>query len=132
MSHLFNLTFGTLPVCKDAVNKFPPSCYIFLGQERFGSSTHVYYRYAQGAIIVFDVTSQTSLLGVRKWREDICNKMQPDSNIPILLLANKVDLLKNCTNQVVTELQIQQLCDESKTFIGWFFILGVHVFVNLL
>lgn len=45
-----------------------------------------------GAFIMFDVTRQVTFEAVKKWKQDLDNKVQmPDgSNIPCLLLANKV------------------------------------------
>jgi len=65
------------------------------GQERFLSSTPIYYRGAQGCVIVFDVASklESSLEGVLKWKADIDSKAT--EKIPCILIANKVDLIEN-------------------------------------
>jgi len=59
------------------------------GQERFGAMTKVYYRNASGAIIVYDVNDPASFKAVEHWKKDIEEKLEPFSNIPILLLGNK-------------------------------------------
>ncbi|GBM13951.1 Ras-related protein RABE1d, partial [Araneus ventricosus] len=41
------------------------------GQERFRSMTHQYFRKADGIIIVYDVTSETTFRNVRNWMHNI-------------------------------------------------------------
>lgn len=68
-------------------------CCSFLGQERFGNMTRVYYKEAVGAFVVFDVTRVATFDAVLKWKQDLDSKVQlPDgSSIPCVLLANKVN-----------------------------------------
>lgn len=75
---------------------------IFLGQERFGNMTRVYYKEAVGAFIVFDVTRVGTFDAVIKWKQDLDSKVQlPNgSPIPCILLANKVNLV--CADSVAT------------------------------
>jgi len=67
------------------------------GQERFTHLTRMYYREAKGAFVVFDLTRPKTLQGALKWKEDIESKVRlPNGDvIPVVLLANKSDLLKN-------------------------------------
>lgn len=44
------------------------------GQERFGSMTRVYYRDADAAVIVFDLTAQRTFEAVAKWKADVDDK----------------------------------------------------------
>jgi len=70
------------------------------GQERYGNMTHVYYREAAGAVVVFDVTRETTLEGAKKWKADLDKKVHlydadEDAEpvpIPAILLANKIDM----------------------------------------
>jgi len=64
------------------------------GQERFGTMTHVYYKEAVGAFIVFDLTRRPTFDSVEKWRRDIADKvtLREGEPIPVVLLANKCDL----------------------------------------
>lgn len=67
------------------------------GQERFGAMTRVYYKEAVAAIIVFDITNRKTFGAVDVWLKDVNEKLNLDSNrepVPIMLLANKADLLK--------------------------------------
>ncbi|GMR35476.1 hypothetical protein PMAYCL1PPCAC_05671, partial [Pristionchus mayeri] len=60
------------------------------GQERFRSLCKSYFRRADGAILVYDVTSEQSFLHVRDWIETI--KESVERHIPIIMCGNKCDL----------------------------------------
>lgn len=89
------------------------------GQERYGNMTRVYYREAVGAFIVFDVSRLSTFEAVKKWKADIDAKVRlPDPNespIPVVLLANKCDLVKDATNPQ----EMDAFCAENG-FVGWF------------
>jgi len=90
------------------------------GQERFGNMTRVYYREAVAAFIVFDVTRTSTFEAVTKWKADIDSKVflpNTETNIPIVLLANKCDLIK--TGIIEETNQMDKFCQENG-FIGWF------------
>lgn len=55
--------------------------------------TRVYYRDALGAFVVFDVTRSCTFEAVRKWKEDLDDKvsMSGGRRIGAVLLANKCD-----------------------------------------
>jgi len=90
------------------------------GQERFGNMTRVYYKEAVGAMVVFDVTRAGTFDAVQKWKNDIdCKVTLPpdDRPIPVVLLANKIDLQKEGFHK--TPQQMDKYCEENG-FIGWF------------
>ncbi|XP_044066078.1 ras-related protein Rab-7L1-like isoform X2 [Siniperca chuatsi] len=64
------------------------------GQERFISMTRIYYKGALGCVVMFDVTSLSSFLNCRHWKQDLDNKamLHNGDSIPCILLANKCDL----------------------------------------
>jgi small GTP-binding protein len=62
------------------------------GGERFGNFTRVYYKDAVAAVIVYDITRPQTLESALKWAADIKEKL--GDNIPIWLVANKIDRLK--------------------------------------
>lgn len=65
------------------------------GQERFGNMTRVYYKEAVGAVVVYDANRMPTKEAVKKWKNDIDNKVTlKDQPIPCILLANKEDLLQ--------------------------------------
>lgn len=90
------------------------------GQERFGSMTHVYYREAVAAFIVFDLTRQSTFDSIATWKADIDAKVTygpENSPIPVVLLANKCDLPRDTFCKSVDE--IEQFAKEHG-FIAWF------------
>ncbi|RNA35558.1 ras-related Rab-5A [Brachionus plicatilis] len=60
------------------------------GQERYHSLAPMYYRGAQAALIVFDITSKDSFLKAQNWVRELAK--QANTNIVIALVGNKVDL----------------------------------------
>jgi len=67
------------------------------GQERFGGMTRVYYKDAVGCLILFDLSNYNTFETVKKWKEDLDNKVQlaDGSSIPCLLVGNKSDLSRD-------------------------------------
>lgn len=63
------------------------------GQERFRSMAPMYYRGANAAILVFDVTDQNTLTQVEEWEKELRrDAMNDSSDIVMVLAANKTDL----------------------------------------
>ena len=60
------------------------------GQERFASLAPMYYRNAQSALVVYDLTKPTSLIKARHWVAELQRQASP--GIVIALVGNKVDL----------------------------------------
>ncbi|KAI7846985.1 P-loop containing nucleoside triphosphate hydrolase protein [Circinella umbellata] len=94
------------------------------GQERFGNMTRVYYKEALGAFVVCDVTRQSTFEGVTKWKDDIDAKVSLPSawgggNIPVVLLANKSDLVNEGHGQHANPKEMDELC-EKHGFLKWF------------
>ncbi|KJE91824.1 hypothetical protein, variant [Capsaspora owczarzaki ATCC 30864] len=87
------------------------------GHERFGHMTHVYYKYAIAAVIVFDMTRPATFDSVIKWLNDVNNKvMLPDGKpVPVMLLANKADM----SDKSVYKQKLDDFCKEHG-LIGWF------------
>jgi Ras-related protein Rab-1A len=61
------------------------------GQERFQALTANYYKGAQAAVIVYDVTNRHSFERVLSWVESI-DEANPGSSVAKLLVGNKADL----------------------------------------
>lgn len=87
------------------------------GQERFGIMTHVYYKEAAAACVVFDITSPRTFQAAAKWKADVDSKVFLESGdpVPSILLANKSDLDKQC----IPDEDIDAFCKEHN-FTGWF------------
>ena len=64
------------------------------GMEKYRQITTSYYRGAQGAIVVFDLTSKSSFDSVKKWIDDFCSISCPsaDNGKTIIVVGNKNDL----------------------------------------
>ncbi|GAA6007290.1 hypothetical protein JCM11491_003076 [Sporobolomyces phaffii] len=62
------------------------------GQERFRSLSPMYYRNAQAAVVVYDVTKSASLEQAKTWVKELQRQANP--NIVIALAGNKVDLVR--------------------------------------
>lgn len=56
--------------------------------------TRIYYQYAIAAVICFDISRPSTLDNVKKWRDDINEKVVLSNGkpIPMILLANKCDI----------------------------------------
>lgn len=63
------------------------------GQERYNSLAPMYYRGANIAIIVYDVTNPESFIKAKKWVRELKNNVE---NIHIILAGNKCDLVNIC------------------------------------
>ncbi|KAJ1938787.1 Vacuolar protein sorting-associated protein 21, partial [Linderina pennispora] len=60
------------------------------GQERFHSLAPMYYRNAQAAVVVYDITRESSLDRAKSWIKELQRQANP--NIVIALVGNKLDL----------------------------------------
>lgn len=91
---------------------------LYLGQERFGNMTRVYYKEAVGAFVVFDVTRSSTFEAVSKWKHDLDSKVKLANGnpIPSVLLANKCDQKKDGSNNASL---MDNFCKEAG-FLGWF------------
>jgi len=63
------------------------------GQERYRALSSAYYRGAQGALVVYDITSRESLDSIPKWLEEIDKYCTQD--VVVTLVGNKLDLSEN-------------------------------------
>jgi Ras-related protein Rab-21 len=64
-----------------------------LGQERFHALGPIYYRDADGALLVYDITDAESFNKVKKWVKELRKIVGND--IAIAIAGNKIDLEKN-------------------------------------
>ena len=60
------------------------------GQDRFRSITKNYYKGAQGLALLYDVGDANSFVNIKGWISSI--RELCGDNVPILLVANKIDL----------------------------------------
>lgn len=78
------------------------------GTEIYRAVTQQYYRGAQGAIVIFDLTQQNTFNDLKKWIKDI--KSCGEKNIQILIVGNKLDLIGQ---RKVTQSQAVNFCREN-------------------
>ena len=79
------------------------------GQERFRNITTQYYKGADGIVLVYDVTEESSYDKIRDWMEQILSNTQQDE-IGLVLLGNKCDM----DPRNVTEEMGKKLAEELK------------------
>lgn len=60
------------------------------GQERYRAITNAYYRGAVGALLVYDITKQSTFDNVEKWLKELREHAEP--HIVVMLVGNKSDL----------------------------------------
>lgn len=77
------------------------------GQQRFDFIRGSYYRGSKGALLVFDTTRKSTWLELPKWIKEIEDAL--GERIPIILIANKVDLAEH---RIVTREMAEQFVRE--------------------
>ncbi|KAI9444952.1 GTP-binding protein RAB5 [Lactarius indigo] len=77
------------------------------GQERYKSLAPMYYRNANCAVVVYDITQTASLEKARNWIREL--QRQADPSIVIALCGNKLDL---AARRQVTQEEAQKYAEE--------------------
>jgi len=99
--------FLTQTVClNDTTVKF--EIWDTAGQERYHSLAPMYYRGAQAAIVVFDITTTDSFERAKNWVKEL--QRQGNPNIVIALAGNKLDL---ASNRKISAEESQTYADEN-------------------
>ena len=75
------------------------------GTERFKSITTGYYRGANAAFVVFDLTSRVSFNSISEWIQNYYNYSNPNSEKNVVLIGNKSDLKES---REITEEEINK------------------------
>ncbi|KAI3630890.1 hypothetical protein MIR68_003798 [Amoeboaphelidium protococcarum] len=78
------------------------------GQERYHSLAPMYYRGAQAAVVVYDLTNADTFTRAKSWIKELQRQANP--NIVIALVANKVDL---GSKRVVSTEEAQAYAEEN-------------------
>eukprot|EP01004_Peranema_trichophorum_P008748 NODE_7499_length_771_cov_53.888889_g6888_i0.p1 GENE.NODE_7499_length_771_cov_53.888889_g6888_i0~~NODE_7499_length_771_cov_53.888889_g6888_i0.p1 ORF type:complete len:211 (+),score=24.77 NODE_7499_length_771_cov_53.888889_g6888_i0:79-711(+) len=76
------------------------------GQERFHALGPIYYRDAQGALLVYDITDYDTFKRVQHWIKELKSVVGPD--IDIVVAGNKCDLERN---RQVTQEEASHFCN---------------------
>ncbi|XP_014640910.1 PREDICTED: ras-related protein Rab-17 [Ceratotherium simum simum] len=61
------------------------------GQEKYHSVCHLYFRGANAALLVYDITSKDSFCMAQQWLKDLEKEFQP-GEVVVMLVGNKTDL----------------------------------------
>jgi len=81
----------TVPLSDQTMVKF--EIWDTAGQERFNSLAPMYYRGAQAALVVYDITNESSYTRAKSWVKEL--QTQGTARMIIALVGNKVDLEDN-------------------------------------
>ncbi|XP_003813150.3 ras-related protein Rab-17 isoform X1 [Pan paniscus] len=60
------------------------------GQEKYHSVCHLYFRGANAALLVYDITRKDSFLKAQQWLKDLEEELHPE--VLVMLVGNKTDL----------------------------------------
>ena len=89
------------------------------GQERFRSITTTYYKSSQGLLLMYDITKRETFSNVENWIENVNDSLGNNNDYLIVLMGNKLDLVKDKPEaRDVTEEEAQKLCQEKNVFWG--------------
>ena len=80
------------------------------GTEKFRSITTGYYRGANAAFVVFDLTSKASFNSLNEWIENYYKYSNPDSEKNVVLIGNKSDLVDK---REVTQEEIEKFAKDN-------------------
>jgi len=116
----YKLTIGVDFALKNIVHdgqKISLQLWDIAGHERFGHMTHVYYKYAIAAIIVFDLGRPATFESVVKWQKDLNEKVMlaNEEPVPMILLANKCDLSPG----EIDKEKLDSFCEQNR-FLAWY------------
>jgi len=81
------------------------------GQERFHSLAPMYYRGAQAAIVVYDITNRNSFEKAKEWVKEL--QQQGDPNVIVAFVGNKIDMPS--ARKVTTD-EAQRYAEENGLF----------------
>ncbi|CAH0552122.1 unnamed protein product [Brassicogethes aeneus] len=93
-SHQVTPTIGaSFFTCKITVQSIPIKMQIWdtAGQERFKALAPMFYRNANAAILVFDITNQQSFDSIKTWVDEL--KRNVEEAMVLCVVGNKIDLM---------------------------------------
>jgi len=92
-------------------------CFV-AGQDRFTGLSRIFYTHAVGAIVVFDIFDRDTFNNAALWKKDIDDKVffSNGDKIPVILMANKCDVIDNDHQPSITSEQIETFCQQHGFF----------------
>ena len=111
------------------------------GQDRFARLTRAYFRRAKAACVVCDVTRENTFEAVLQWKQELDRFSQEQSErcspLPVVLFANKSDMLTDAPESFELGAKMERLCREHG-FAAWYISSGesghlalLHTFLSL-
>ena len=89
------------------------------GQERFRSITTTYYKSSQGLLLMYDITKRETFSNVENWIENVNDSLGNNNDYLIVLMGNKLDLVKNNPEaRDVSEEEAQKICQDKNIYWG--------------
>lgn len=86
------------------------------GQPLFDAIRPTFYQGAQGAILVFDVTSRETIHAISDWLKEIHNAI--NQKIPCILVGNKTDLRSNSSSDI-NKIDIEKYREALSNWLGF-------------
>ena len=89
------------------------------GQERFRSITATYYKSSQGLLLMYDITKRETFSNVENWIDNVNDSLGNNNDYLIVLMGNKLDLVKNNPEaRDVSEEEAQKICQDKNIYWG--------------
>eukprot|EP00605_Chrysophyceae_sp_TOSAG23-4_P002048 GSChrysophyteH1.ASY1.ANO1.2269.1 assembled CDS len=87
------------------------------GQDRFQKLTRAYFSNAKAVVVVCDVSREGTIDAIRKWKQEV-DRYSHLPKLPVVLLANKCDLLQDAAHAFKFGAVMERLCVELG-FLSW-------------
>ncbi|CDR39008.1 CYFA0S02e10550g1_1 [Cyberlindnera fabianii] len=98
----------TVPLDSTSVVKF--EIWDTAGQERYKSLAPMYYRNADAALVVFDITDPTSFEKAKKWVQEL--RVQAPETLIVKFVGNKIDLKDRPQANTVEDAEVLAYCKD--------------------
>ena len=83
------------------------------GQEKYKAIIRAHFRRAAGALVVYDITNETSYNNVQNWITEL--KENADDDVVIMLVGTKLDIvLKNRARRKVSKEEAKMFAEKNK------------------
>lgn len=84
------------------------------GQDRFHKLTRLYFRDACGVVIVCDISRERTVEAIKEWKAEIDSwvDLTDTRMLPIVLFANKTDLLTSVSEAFQAGAAVERVCTE--------------------
>ena len=91
--------------------------YDIAGQERFKNVRNTFITGAHAAIFVYDVSNRSSLEEIPEWFVEF--KRVVHTNVPLVLVANKIDLRKSLNGTAITTEEGERMTEQLNKNLGY-------------